>query len=93
MAKTGKKYLIADSPDDEMEVVLYMANVKLKTSRTTGEAHNVLGLGWPGLSPLSTGPWAGPAPQALTFIERAGPAPPIPHHLSFIDKAWASPPP
>ena len=59
-----------------------------------------------GLAPA--GPWAGPAPQPLTFIDRPwarpglpnpsllstgpGPAQP-PQSLTFIDRPWASPAP
>ena len=39
----------------------------------------------PNPSLLSTGPWAGPAPQALTFIDRAW-ASPAPQSLTFIDR-------
>ena len=48
---------------------------------------------WPArpLNPslLSTGPWASPAPQPLTFIERVR-ASPAPKSLTFIDRAQAS---
>ena len=38
------------------------------------------------------GPWAGPAPQPLTFINRAW-ASLAPEALTFINRAWASPGP
>ena len=62
-------------------------SVQLKACRNTGEAHNVLGLGQPGL-PIPHFYRQGPgraAAQALTFIDRAW-ASLAPQPLTFIDR-------